>query len=462
MSKAAVSKSRAEKAGKLPQAQTPVVSHEIVPGKFNDHDWNMMVDKDGAEDYVDDIVDDLIDITLGKCYELYIQRQLIPFTVSQAKDAILSIIEWQFLKRDDGEKAPETDGGWMQDEEPDPAETDCWAQGSVPRQFLPTPVVEVLHEEAEELEEEDGNQELEEEQDEVVIQDDPELEDVVSEPDEVAKEEAERLAREEEEKAKAEAEKKKKRKFKRYTGKIRPVDNNKMTESLEQTEMTLLSAEIAASMPRPNANMGPIVTMPASCHSILRVQAGRPPGNKDVEYDDYGNVVAVIRLNPEKLPSHRVKVNYRVIDPAVEAAQARLDSMKTGRYVAPKPRTKRQQPAEQSKDTVNVKESESSQIPAKTALPPPMIETMEVAPGVTIKEGGRLKHGPSRYIRRIDMLNQNQMGLKPVSTKMSTPRLNVTDILDRHTPILRPIHDNSPLPPIMAVPHPPAKPKIAT
>jgi len=39
MSKPAVSKSRAEKAGKLPQAQTPVVSHEIVPGKFNDHDW---------------------------------------------------------------------------------------------------------------------------------------------------------------------------------------------------------------------------------------------------------------------------------------------------------------------------------------------------------------------------------------------------------------------------------------
>ena len=52
-----------------------------------------MLDKDGAEDFVDDIVDDLIDLTLGRCYELHIQRQLIPFTVSQAKDAILSIIE---------------------------------------------------------------------------------------------------------------------------------------------------------------------------------------------------------------------------------------------------------------------------------------------------------------------------------------------------------------------------------
>ncbi|KAH3863581.1 uncharacterized protein LOC127866589 [Dreissena polymorpha] len=458
MSKATVSKSRAEKAGKVPPAQTPVVSHEIVPGKFNDHDWNMMVDRDGAEDFVDDIVDDLIGITLNKCYELFIQRQLIPFTVSQAKDAILKIVEWRFLKRDEGEKSPETDPGWMQDEEPDPAETDCWAQGSVPKTFLPSQAVEILPEVTEEVAEveDDGNQMMEE-QDNVVVNDEPELEDQVSEPD-MTREEELRKAREQEEKAKAEPEKKKRRKFKPYTGKLRPQPNN-LTESLEQTEMTLLSAEIAASMPRQLGSLVPIVTMPASCHNILKVQSGRPPGNKDVEYDDYGNVVAVIKLNPEKLPSHRVKVNYQVVDPAVEAAQARLDAMRTGRYVAPKPKRKQ---TKKDELTDSVKESNSNQLPAKTPLPPPMIETMEVAPGVTIREGGRLKQGPSRYIRRIDMLNQNHKGLKPVMTQSTTPRLSVSELLDRHTPILRPIHDNSPLPPIMAIPHPPEKPKVAT
>ena len=54
---------------------------------------NFMVDRDGAEDFVEDIVDDLIGTTLDKCYELYIERQLLPFTVTEAKDAILSIIE---------------------------------------------------------------------------------------------------------------------------------------------------------------------------------------------------------------------------------------------------------------------------------------------------------------------------------------------------------------------------------
>jgi hypothetical protein len=60
------------------------------------------------------------------------------------------------------------------------------------------------------------------------------------------------------------------------------------------------------------------------------------------------------------------------------------------------------------------------------------------------------------------MMSASQKGLKPVSVSQHTPRLDVSDILDRHTPILRPIHDNSPLPPIMAIPHPPEKPKIST
>ena len=44
---------------------------------------------------------------------------------------------------------------------------------------------------------------------------------------------------------------------------------------------------------------------------------------------------------------NRIKVNYQVVDPAVEAAQARLDAMRTGRYLAPKPKQKSQRKKEE-------------------------------------------------------------------------------------------------------------------
>ena len=54
---------------------------------------NLMLEKDGSEDFVEDIVGDLLGTTLNNCLDLFIQRQLIPFTVSEATDALLSIIE---------------------------------------------------------------------------------------------------------------------------------------------------------------------------------------------------------------------------------------------------------------------------------------------------------------------------------------------------------------------------------
>ena len=53
------------------------------------------------------------------------------------------------------------------------------------------------------------------------------------------------------------------------------------------------------------------------------------------------------------------------------------------------------------------------------------------------------------------MMSETQKNLRPIATQITTPRLEVADILDRHTPILRPMHDNAPLPPI--IPHPPAE-----
>jgi len=90
---------------KPPASQTPVIAHEIVPGKFTDNDctppwsekcildmWNTMVDQDGSDEFVLEILDELVAKTMGTIQERYMQKQLLPFTITQARDAIVEII----------------------------------------------------------------------------------------------------------------------------------------------------------------------------------------------------------------------------------------------------------------------------------------------------------------------------------------------------------------------------------
>ena len=42
--------------------------------------------------------------------------------------------------------------------------------------------------------------------------------------------------------------------------------------------------------------------------SLIKSQAGRPPGNREVTFDERGNVVGVMKLNVHNLPTHKVSL----------------------------------------------------------------------------------------------------------------------------------------------------------
>ncbi|KAK2511395.1 hypothetical protein Q9233_017008 [Columba guinea] len=81
------------------------------------------------------MVAELLERVLAECSRAHAVRQRVPFTVGQARDAILQITECRFLARDEGDTEPEGpagDSGWREDEEPEPCVADSWAQGFVP------------------------------------------------------------------------------------------------------------------------------------------------------------------------------------------------------------------------------------------------------------------------------------------------------------------------------------------
>lgn len=52
-----------------------------------------MLDHDDSDDFVADILEEWYSSVEKIIYDNYIQRQLVPYTVNQARDAILQIIE---------------------------------------------------------------------------------------------------------------------------------------------------------------------------------------------------------------------------------------------------------------------------------------------------------------------------------------------------------------------------------
>nr|XP_007968360.2 uncharacterized protein C2orf81 homolog isoform X2 [Chlorocebus sabaeus] len=126
------------KAEKVRPPTVPVPQVDIVPGRLNEAEWMALTALEEGEDVVGDILADLLARVMDSAFKVYLTQQCIPFTISQAREAMLQITEWRFLARDKGESAVAEDPTWGEDEEPSACTTDSWAQGSVPVLHAPT------------------------------------------------------------------------------------------------------------------------------------------------------------------------------------------------------------------------------------------------------------------------------------------------------------------------------------
>uniref|UniRef100_A0A4X2LMD6 Uncharacterized protein n=1 Tax=Vombatus ursinus TaxID=29139 RepID=A0A4X2LMD6_VOMUR len=129
------------KAEKVRPPTVPVPQIEIVPGRLNESEWISLMGIEEGEDVVGDVLAELLARVMDAAFKVYLTQQCIPFTISQAREAMLQITEWRFLARDEGETDVAEDPTWGEDEEPRASTTDTWAQGSVPVLHAPSPAI---------------------------------------------------------------------------------------------------------------------------------------------------------------------------------------------------------------------------------------------------------------------------------------------------------------------------------
>ncbi|CAM9386275.1 unnamed protein product [Lampetra fluviatilis] len=322
MSRSGTTRSRTEKGRSTavppPVAPAPVVvSNDIIPGRLTEAEWLAMLDLEDGEMYVRDLLEELLECTMEECHKIYIQRQLIPFTVSQAKEALLNVIECRFLARDEGQLSVECDSSWQEDLEPQPCSIDTWAQGSVPiTDSAPSGLTSRTAPEPE-LFPKEPEVDLEEEQVDSVQIDSPKeadqlklimaLEDTIASAQTFENQVVVRTPSPPTKKL--EKPKRSKVKFKPHIGPLNTSSFIDLTKSLQETEKELaqkeLKSKILHNQSQPQPMPKHMALLPATFQNILKIQAGRVQTGENNggslqlsnsaafgEFDEYGRLVA--------------------------------------------------------------------------------------------------------------------------------------------------------------------------
>ena len=442
---------------------------EIVAGKFSENDWHQLVVEEENEAFCSRILEEMLHDTMQHCYQKYIERQLLPFTVETAREALLEIVELRYLERDCGETEQLLDSCWAEDDEAEAVAFDSWAVGAVPCTVFGNEDTESLARttgrsvKGEESAVDSGTNQMKDAE-----YPENEAQEEITNEAKTSEESAINTQTEKPEQGKPEKTedntgppKKRKTKFKPKRGPIGSAGVSRMSETIFETELRLLQQTVQ----NENADATDRMTsseMPAKMQQALKAQAGRPPGLGEAPVKDVNVVIVDSRAVVENIAPIQVKTNFSIVDPEVEAAQQRLVAMRTGKYnpiatgpSPPKPSKK----ASAKFDVSEPKKKQTQEFRNEQQLtydraasngvapvPPPLIESMDVVAGVTVREGGRVKQGPRRTQKQSTTYAQHltESMLLPVNKLKSKNAISVNEIINP----IQPAKNAKPLPPI--------------
>ncbi|OCT57307.1 uncharacterized protein LOC108704854 [Xenopus laevis] len=467
------SKSRTEKSRAVAVAPLPPVAVEIVAGRFTEDDWASLVAQEDGEEVVGDIVESLLALVMEKCFNIYLTRQIIPYTIGQAQDAILQITEWAFVPRDEGETILEKT--WQNMKEPLPCTTDSWAQGCVPIiQAAPSPcpgdtqvaLFESISETPEQRSDHAPSQ-----LDTDCISGPSNSTAHHDQPNETSNEMKNMASTAKEpplllQPVPPAHEPKRKKTYRPYRGPLRSAGLRNITKSLEDTEKEMLMEQLFK-MREEDENDRNFQLLPTSLHNILKIQLGRPPQKKGVIYDDTGNVLCVPKLDPSRLPRHSICPQVELMDHTKETehrekrrrhvgrpvvtrlpkADMRLREKETPRLdqtysVGITPTTTDSPQLMQDRETCHPYTTSSSALTQDSKSPFPLsagllLNTMRLSHGVTLREGNSTERG-SLYSLQLGDPIEKRRELKPIQASVTLPRIPVEQLIKNHTPHVRP------------------------
>ncbi|XP_029636304.1 uncharacterized protein C2orf81 homolog isoform X1 [Octopus sinensis] len=418
--------------GERKQAQIAhqvIVQPEIVPGKLSEQQWLEFQEGYKNEEFASEIVDDIVNIVLTKAYEIYLERQLLPYTVNAAIEALTLLVEWNFLRRDESQVSPILQPGWISSEESARPEIDNWA----PRHYC---------EESRKLVDSTVRESVSQE----------EAKDTEAA---VAKDEA--ANQHEAHGTENEHHSPKRRKMK--PPKSSGVKDIKMplkysNTSLKQTNeggtktskpekyprtMTKTSLQSSIGSQAEKEEVQEKILQDFSMAKKQLKESQKSVDCKDVILDSDGNIVGMSKLDPDQLPSNRVRVKYHIQECSIPKKV--IKPTKSFKYPENKMFSKYifRRPQQGKLPKKNSHFGTSEYVLSSNFLS--LMESIELVPGVKIKDDKTTKSGPK--IREPTDHAYNEDGLNRMENDIP-PTENNSQSLDRKTAL----PENFCLPPI--------------
>ncbi|CAF0925829.1 unnamed protein product [Brachionus calyciflorus] len=395
---------------KKPTNETkPTSLIEIVPGKFNENDWNNMLEIEDSQEFVWEIIDEIFDNTLKNIHEKYLEKQTVPYTINEAKKAILLLLDWQFLSKDEDDDLTEV---WVEDDEPEACVIDSWAQGYVQSvQKLETPHVNSINETPQA---DEAKTNFLEELNRIIL----------NEPKITKKEKP------------LEPVVDKSKQFKTKQNKLDSIARRKIEPPPPQP----VEPEIKKTVPREKNFVSeikkleePISKAPVACQGVLKTLLSRPLALREIEIDAYGNVQSIAKLDLEKSTFNSVKPKFSII--AETKSTTNIDEMNKKKRASKSMNVL----VEEEKSKAHYKEDENEYL-------------LEPSQGVVFTMLNTTRAGPKRpnvsYKQNL-IFEKTESYLRPVKHYDSDGlnRTSIDEILSSSTSIRAPVKFR-PIPPI--------------
>ncbi|CAF1310301.1 unnamed protein product [Adineta steineri] len=413
---------------------------EIVPGRFNETDWVSLLESDDTENFIADIFENIWKDASQQIQQIYLRRQLLSFTLMRTEHALSTVVQWAFLERD--EPKPANGAFWIDDDEPIACSMDNWGEGVVPacREERPQDIEIISIPTPERSSSAPINKQISENLDELQR---PSTGSTNSDKQTRQLHETDSIDQENNTEELSTKQPTRRLSFQRQASNhdilvidTRPPKLEPLSDLFQRTSTAITPKRRRMNVPKLSSQFGSdtlhsmtnisevtgatkttkrsesklfdehhieemISKAPAAAHAMLKGILSRPPGYRELELNDEGNVVSMTKLDPDKFATRSVRLTCDIV----------------------KPRRSKREILSPSKQTRKMKLSRSDQkfTPVKIVMPEQSTEVADLihpVPGVLYHDSKLKKGDPKRYqtgMARYINFHDEDRPLKPIA-----------------------------------------------